>query len=104
MAAESRLESRRDPLFEEPSRVVVFDLAFVKERFFDIQSGSLIEKVSSHDQQMHLIFQPSLHTGKCCLLHSPTLKVVDSCLIPDMSGVTKRMTSKIRAQEKIFYL
>jgi len=44
VAAESRLESRRDPLFEEPSRVVVFDLAFVRERFFDLQSGSLIEK------------------------------------------------------------
>ena len=46
MAAESRLESRRDPLFEEPSRVVVFDLAFVREKFFDLQSGALIEKVS----------------------------------------------------------
>ena len=46
MAAESRLESRRDPLFEEPSRVVVFDLAFVRERFFDLHSGSLIEKAS----------------------------------------------------------
>ena len=56
MAAESRLESRRDPLFEEPSRVVVFDLAFVKERFFDIQSGSLIEKVSSHDQKCICFF------------------------------------------------
>ena len=48
MAAESRLESRRDPLFEEPSRVVVFDLAFVRERFFDLHSGSLIEKASSN--------------------------------------------------------
>lgn len=47
VAAESRLESRRDPLFEEPSRVVVFDLAFVREKFFDLQSGALIEKVSS---------------------------------------------------------
>ena len=33
-------------MFEEPSRVVVFDLAFVRESFFDLQSGSLIEKVT----------------------------------------------------------
>ena len=62
VAAESRLESRRDPLFEEPSRVVVFDLAFVRERFFDLQSGALIEKVSPNRQ---FPVSPFLATGRC---------------------------------------
>ncbi len=46
VAAEASLESRRDPmLFEEPAHVVVYDFAFVREKFFDVRTGTLIEKV-----------------------------------------------------------
>jgi hypothetical protein len=44
-ATEARLESKRDPLFEEQSHVVVYDFAFVRERFFDVRTGTLLEKV-----------------------------------------------------------
>ena len=45
IGADSRLESRQYPLFKEPTPIVIFELAFRRDKFYDPQTGT-VKRVS----------------------------------------------------------
>ena len=66
VASDAHLESKRHPLFEEPSHTVVYNLVFRRDTYFDPATGKLLRRVRGNKSVERLSIILNVTTNKKC--------------------------------------